>query len=70
MLRAATAAIHSANRNEPVGGCTAGGGTADTIVLPGNGTQTPGSINNSTLGPGLPVITSKITISGNRGVIQ
>jgi hypothetical protein len=62
-------AITAANTDNAIGLCPAGSG-ADTIVLPVNSTHTLTQINNQFVGPsGLPVITSPITIAGNRSTI-
>jgi hypothetical protein len=62
-------AITAANTDTATGGCPAGNG-ADTIVLPAGSQQILSGANNSNYGPtGLPVISSTITIAGNRSTI-
>jgi hypothetical protein len=62
-------AITAANTDTATGGCPAGSG-ADTIVLPAGSTQTLTEVNNETYGPtGLPVISSVVTIEGQRSTI-
>jgi hypothetical protein len=62
-------AITAANSDTATGGCPAGHG-ADTLVLPPSSKHTLTSFNNSTYGyTGLPVITSPITIAGNKSTI-
>ena len=57
---ALVAAIHSANA-----------GAADTLVLATDCTYTLRAVDNNNKGPnGLPVITSAMTIVGNRAVIE
>ncbi|MBA2492295.1 MAG: hypothetical protein H0V34_11550 [Gammaproteobacteria bacterium] len=59
-------AITAANTNNAIGRCRAGRG-ADTIVLPANSKHTLTQVNNQYFGPnGLPVVTSTITIAGNK----
>ena len=64
-------AIHAANTDIATGGCPAGSG-ADTLVLPANSTITLGTVDNTTFysGPGLPVVSSLITIEGNGTTIK
>jgi len=62
-------AIAAANFDLPTGGCNAGDG-ADTLVLQQNSVITLSTIDNEFQGgTGLPVITSPITIVGNRSRI-
>ncbi len=65
-------AINAANNAGTAGGdCVRGSLSADTIVLPRNGTQVLRAVNNRTrYGPtGLPTIRSAITIIGNGSTI-
>ena len=63
-------AIHSANTNAAVGGCTAGSG-ADRLVLAPKSTHTLTTVEDTTYGDtGLPLVTSTITIAGHKSTIE
>ena len=63
-------AIHAANSDSAVGGCSAGSG-ADTILMPRNAHVVLTAPDNDWhYGTGLPVVTSTITIEGNGSTIE